>query len=135
MTAKRKSLWVAERLVPGELSVFPYEEGLSRGAKLFDNFHITKAERLSPQNGHFAQFFAHRSCQQRAAAHRRWRGRRQRYERCWKRCAHDPPASQRASVFVPDAMRHAQELRRVARTGLGGRSKPAKPANGIKAGH
>ena len=50
MTAKRKSLWVAERLVPGELSVFPYEEGLSRGAKLFDNFHITKAQRLSPQN-------------------------------------------------------------------------------------
>jgi hypothetical protein len=29
---------------------------------------------------------------------------------CWTCCGHDPPASQRARVLVPDAVRHAQEL-------------------------
>jgi len=37
--------------------------------------------------------------------------------RCWTRCAHDPPAGQRAGVSVPDAVRHAQELRQPARVG------------------
>ena len=29
---------------------------------------------------------------------------------CWTCCGDDPPASQRAGVSVPDAVRHAQEL-------------------------
>src|SRR6266436_2724880 len=30
--------------------------------------------------------------------------------RCWKLCAHDPPAGQCAVISVPDCVRHAQEL-------------------------